>query len=79
MTRTSGDGKEEEKREGQRWEEAGEAGALRHPTLRSPLELHTGVVHSDLAGGQLVHNTATEPTDSSASLNGGVYVDTSGC
>lgn len=65
-TRTSGDNRREEKRERQRWEKAGEAGTLWHPMSRSPLELDPGITHSNQAGGQLFHNTDTQPADSSA-------------
>lgn len=56
-------------RERQRWEEAGEAGALWHPMGRSPLELYPGIIYlnqAGVAGGQLFHITATQPADSSA-------------
>lgn len=79
VTRASGHSKKEERRERQkRWEEA-EAGALWHPMFRSPLGLHTGVIHSNSVGGQIFHNTVTESAASSASRNGSAYMDTSGC
>lgn len=60
-TRTSGDNRREEKRERQRWEKAGEVGALWDPMSRSPLELSPGITHSNQAGGQLFYNTDTQP------------------